>query len=1000
MATKTSEREQLEAGIQAVGRQIFEQTRREKPSILRADWWAGKVLRWSMKDEAFRTQLLRFVDVLPSLATKEAAAGHLREYFGDAPGVLGFGLRAASWGAPFSGIAADAVRHELLSLARRFIAGSEAREVLPVLRQLWDRHTAFTLDLVGEAAVSEEEAQGYQDRYLALLELLSGQTASWSADPLLEEDAVGAIPRTNLSLKVTALYSQLDPVDFEGGTRRLVERLRPLFRRAKELRAFLNLDVEQHRFKDLTFAPFYSLMLEPELRGYPHAGIVVQAYLRQSRDDLLALIEWARKRGTPVTVRLVKGGYWDYESIVAAQEGHPSPVYLDKRETDANFERLTRLLLENYPVVRPAIGSHNIRSIAQAIAVSRSLGLPDGSLEFQVLRGMAEPLQRAMVEMGFRLREYVPFGELIPGMAYLVRRLLENTSNHSFLRQAFVEEAPLEELLAPPAPERTLDIQAQENGRPSRSRTRSKDPGPFANEPHADFAYPESRSNFSRALDKVRSKMGATYPLLTAKGAEDGEEHLVSRNPSDPAEEIGRVARAGREEVEAAIAAARAHYPKWRDTDAGERAQVLFDAAALMREERFELAALEVLEAGKPWGEADADVTEAIDFLEYYGREMLRLAPRRRLGNLPGEMNIYFYEPRGVAAVISPWNFPLAIPAGMTAAALVAGNAVILKPASPTPVLAWRLVDILRRAGAPAGAVQLLVGEGKEVGEALALHPDVQIIAFTGSREVGLRIIELAGRPYPGQRDIKRVVAEMGGKNAVIIDQDADLDAAVPGTVFSAFSYAGQKCSAASRVIVLDQIYDLFLGRLTAAAESLIVGPAENPATVVGPVISEEQRQKVLSYVGRGKMEARLITQVAVDRAGGGYFVGPAIFAEAAPDSAIAQEEIFGPVLTVFRAKDFDQALKIALGTPYALTGGLFSRSPGNIEKAIREFRVGNLYLNRSITGAMVSRQPFGGFGMSGVGSKAGGPDYLPQFMEPRSVSENTIRRGFAPLQS
>jgi RHH-type proline utilization regulon transcriptional repressor/proline dehydrogenase/delta 1-pyrroline-5-carboxylate dehydrogenase len=418
-----------------------------------------------------------------------------------------------------------------------------------------------------------------------------------------------------------------------------------------------------------------------------------------------------------------------------------------------------------------------------------------------------------------------------------------------------------------------------------------------------------------------------------------------------------------------------------------------------MRGELFELAALMTCETGKTRREADGDVGEAIDFLEYYGREMLRLAAPRRMGHVPGEHNVYFYQPRGVALVIAPWNFPLAILTGMTSAALVAGNPVIVKPADPTPVVAAAMVRILEAAGAPPGTVNFVPCDGPEVGDFLVRHPGVDLIAFTGSMKVGLQIVSRAAQ-NPAAEGVKKVIAEMGGKNAMIVDADADLDVAVTEVVASAFNYQGQKCSAASRVIVLEAAYDDFVRRLVEATRSLVVGPPEDPGTRLGPVITAEARARIEGYIEQGRREATpaVAPEAPADGwPGGGYYVAPHVFVDVPPDAVIAQEEIFGPVVAVMKAADLDGALAIANGVRYALTGGLISRSPATIERVRREFRVGNLYINRSITGALVERQAFGGFKMSGVGSKAGGPDYLLQFLEPRVITENTMRRGFAP---
>ena len=405
--------------------------------------------------------------------------------------------------------------------------------------------------------------------------------------------------------------------------------------------------------------------------------------------------------------------------------------------------------------------------------------------------------------------------------------------------------------------------------------------------------------------------------------------------------------------------------------------------------------AWQIFETGKSWAEADADVAEAIDFMEYYGREMLRLGAPFRLGDIPGEDNRYFYQPRGVALVIAPWNFPLAISAGMASAALVAGNTVLYKPSSVSAVNGWQLCSLFREAGVPEGVFNFIPGRGDLVGEWLAGQPEVDLIAFTGSRDVGLGLIEGAARRTPGQRSVKRVIAEMGGKNAIIVDSDADLDQAVAGVLQSAFGYQGQKCSACSRVIVLAGCYDRFVERLAEAVKGIVVGPPEDPACFMGPLIEAKARERVERYIELARREGAILAQGEAPSEG--FYAPPTMVGNLPPASALLREEIFGPLLAVIRAESMDDALTLANDSDYALTGGLFSRSPAHISQVLREFSVGNLYINRGITGAIVGRQPFGGFRLSGVGSKAGGPDYLLQFLEPRVATENTMRRGFVP---
>lgn len=465
-----------------------------------------------------------------------------------------------------------------------------------------------------------------------------------------------------------------------------------------------------------------------------------------------------------------------------------------------------------------------------------------------------------------------------------------------------------------------------------------------------------------------------------------------STDPGSPSRVVAQVPRCTEEDAAAAVGAATDAFPAWRDTPVEKRAEILVKAAAILRERRLELAALQVRECAKPWSEADADVCEAIDFLEYYAREAVRLAQGPELLQVPGERNRMRYEPRGVVAVIAPWNFPLAIPTGMVSAGLATGNAVVLKPAEQSPASGHVLVEALREAGVPDGAIGLVTGFG-DVGAALVRDPRVHTIAFTGSSAVGLDIVRSAAETPEGQGHVKRVVAEMGGKNCVIVDADADLDEAVPAIVKSAFGFAGQKCSAADRVLVHERIADTLIERLGGAVSSLVVGQADSFATDVPPVIEREAQERVLAYAAEARERGRLLAP-GDDPPAEGWFCRPALAIDAPPDARVVRDEIFGPLLSVERVRDVDAACDALEASPFALTAGLFSRNPGTVERVTRRAPVGNLYVNRHITGAMVARQPFGGNRRSGIGAKAGGPDYLLQFVEPRVVTENTMRHG------
>ncbi len=693
--------------------------------------------------------------------------------------------------------------------------------------------------------------------------------------------------------------------------------------------------------------------------------------------------------------------------MIAAQQDWPVPVFTQKWQSDVNYERLSRFLLTNHEWLRPAFGSHNIRSISHAMAVAEELKVPPRRYEFQMLYGMADPIKDVLKSLGQRIRIYTPYGQLLPGMAYLVRRLLENTSNDSFLRQGFAEGLSEEVLLRNPSEtalvirptsfEKTHHTANGVGGMHSHDGRMSTHAKPFVNEPLADFSRAENREKMRAALEAIKPQLGRSYPPVIDNKPVPCSSWLDSVNPSHKTEIVGRCGATTVEQANAAVASALKAFDGWRDTPVMERAAFLRKVADGFRKRRWELSAWIVAEVGKPWREADADVAEAIDFCDYYAAEMLKLdKPQHR--DVPGEGNAYFYEPRGVAVVIAPWNFPLAILAGMATAALVAGNTVILKPAEQSAVVGAKFMEVLVEAGVPPGVVNFVPGVGEEIGPTLTTHPDVALIAFTGSLKVALSINEHAAKVVGGQHLVKKVIAEMGGKNAVIVDSDADLDEAVKGTVDSAFGYAGQKCSAGSRAIVLAGIYDQFLARVVEATKSLTVSPAEDPGCSLGPVIDAESRDRIKKFVETGKKEAKLAVQLDLGSlAEEGYFVGPTVFADVPEAAVIAQEEIFGPVLSVIKAKDLDDAIRIANGVKYALTGGIFSRSPENIAKVKKRFRVGNLYVNRKCTGALVDRQPFGGFKLSGIGSKAGGPDYLLQFLLPRTITENTLRRGFAP---
>ena len=978
-----------ETQTQSIARELIASTRAKENifSRMREQMrWDDKVLDWTMANPGLRVQMFRFIDAIPALQSKAEIANHFQQYMSaeavELPGALKNILNFSDPDSLPAQTAAATITKAVETLAYKYIAGEKIDEVLKTIDRLRKEGMTFTIDLLGEAVITESEAEEYLQGYLNLIEQLAQKAQGWKRQEGIDLADGEELLQVQVSVKLTAFYSQFDPLDPEGSKAQVCDRLRILLRKAAELGAAIHFDMEQYRYKDLTLQILKELLMEEEFRSRTDLGITLQGYLRDSYSDLEDLIEWAKERGNPLTVRLVKGAYWDQETITSLQNHWWQPVYNQKSATDLNFERMTQLLLENHEYLYAAIGSHNVRSQALACAIAETLKIPPRRVEMQVLYGMGDKLAKALVKRGHRVRVYAPYGKLLPGMAYLIRRLLENTANSSFVRQN-QEDKPIEELIAPPA------VESDEEQITPPDTT-------FAYAPDTDYADTEKRLAAERALERVKQELGKTYlPLIDGEYVETAN-YLDSLNPSRDSELVGKVGQISIEQAQRAMNAAKEAFATWKNTAAGERASILRKAGDLMEQRRHELNAWICLEVGKIIPQADGEVSEAIDFCRYYATEMERLAEGKNY-DIAGENNRYFYQPKGIAVVISPWNFPFAIATGMTVAALVTGNCTLLKPAATSSVIAAKLTEILIEAGIPKGVFQYVPGKGSEVGTYLVEHKDTHVIAFTGSREVGCKIYAEAAKLQPGQKHLKRVIAEMGGKNAIIVDESADLDRAVAGVVQSAFGYSGQKCSACSRVIVAAPIHDAFLARLVEATKSLNVGATDNPGVQVGPVIDPNARDRILEYIAKGKQESELALETAVPE--GGYYVSPTIFSGVTAENTIAQEEIFGPVLAVMKANSFDEALTLANGTDYALTGGLYSRTPSHIERASREFEVGNLYINRNITGAIVARQPFGGFKLSGVGSKAGGPDYLLQFLDPRVVTENIQRQGFAPIE-
>lgn len=942
---------------------------------------AGRVMAAALSDPTFRANLFQLVDVFPVLEGPQDVAAHVRDYLGErAPAWMRAGQRIAERVPSGRWLLERLTRENILEMARQFIVAEGPHEVVEGVGALAARGYTATVDLLGEKVVTADESA----RYLATITEIHDRLVR--AAPVIASRGEVVAPIVSVSIKPSALSPRWAPLAHDVVVEEVVSRLGPLAKAAQAEGTVLFLDMEHYDTYETTLAVFRRLRDDPCL-GDLRLGIVLQAYLRRHEGELAALLaELAPSAEPRIWIRLVKGAYWDTEVSQAITESVEPPVYLDKADTDRAYERSVATLLDATDRVHPAFASHNLRSLAVVLAEAELRGLDSRSFEVQMLYGMAEPLATAVRRHGAAVRIYAPVGSLLPGMSYLVRRLLENTSNSSFVRHRFGEHEDIDALLAPP------------RSRPATVVPASIPPG-YRHTPQTQFRHGSVRTAQRRAIDAFAERLaGGPLEVPAHLGARRVRTagQLPSSNPAHRDQVVALAADPDAGLVEEAVDVAEGAAPALGALGLEARAAILDRAADWLSTRRAEIVAVEVLEAAKPWLEADNDVGEAIDFLRYYAIMARRLAAANRLDSPPGERNRLHYRARGVTAVIPPWNFPLAIPMGMTAAALVTGNPTILKPAEQTPLTATWIWEAFAAAGLPDGALVLLPGRGETVGAALVAHPRVATIAFTGSKAVGLEIVRRAAQLSPGQRELKRVIAEMGGKNAIIVDADADLDQAVPGVLYSAFGFAGQKCSAASRVIVHRRIHEAFLDRLVRAAGELTVGDPRLPDVTVPPVIDDEASSRILGAIEAGKGTASLAWQ-APSVPDEGSYVPPTIFVDPDRSSALWREEIFGPVLAVAEAADLDEAIALANDSDYALTQGIYSRSPSAVRRATTAARAGNVYVNRPITGAIPGRHPFGGFGHSGVGFKAGGPSYLLQFLDQQVVSENLVRQGFSP---
>lgn len=952
----------LENLIEDQGLKLFANIRSRKDGLLDKDYWQGKLIDWATKDLSFKIDLFRLVDVLPSLYDNNLLNKHIKEYLlkdeRDLPLFLTTALKASGFSFA-KNISSAIFKKNVLAMAERFILGESLKEAEAKILKIYSEGFSSTIDLLGEACLSEKEAENYFFLYKDLIEKLP--------------KIINGMP--NISIKLTSLSSKLKPESLDYSVDLLQEKIFYLIDLAKKNNCFINFDTENFTYKNITYDLFIKTILHDSYKDWPHLGIVLQSYLKDSAKDFLRLLEAAKKRKTPFTVRLVKGAYYDYEVVRSDRFGYPCPVFAQKSQTDLCYEDLSRKLIDNAQHLKPAFASHNLRSLAHALVYAEEKNLKKQEIEIQMLYGMAEKERYALKEEGVSVRLYAPIGNLMVGMSYLVRRLLENTSQLSFVRLA---QSPLEN----PAKLLQKPLLAQE--------TKEELDNSFNNAPNIEFSYRENQEKIAAVIKQIKQNFPIIVNPVINGEEKKGGNYYINYCPSYQELIISKINFAKQNDADLAMESAYNSFSLMQNLSINKRCENLYNLANILEKEKLYFISLLVWELGKNFLEAESEVLEAIDFCNFYADMAKKHLFPKKILSKKGEENTLYLHPKGPAAIIAPWNFPLAILCGMSVGAYVAGNPVILKPAKQANGVGFSLFKAMLNAGFLKEAVHFLPGFGEDIGKYLVNHPKIKIICFTGSKDVGLAIMQKA---YD-----KKVMAEMGGKNAIIVDEDADQDEAIRGILQSTYGFQGQKCSASSRLILINNPHqEKFLARLMEAAKSIKIGASDRLENFMGPVIDKEAFLRLKEQISLLEQDNGVEILYKSKELSGGLFI-PIIMAKINDQNHyLFQKELFGPILCIYIAQDLDDAIKAANNSQYALTFGFYSRSPQNIQKVTHNIEAGNIYINQKITGAIVARQPFGGFKMSGTSVKAGGEDYLYHFVHQVAVSENTSRQGVTP---
>ena len=1003
--------EPVEARLPEILRAILMQLDHRRPSPLERQARDEQLLRWALSDDAVCVQMLRFVAVLPTLSHHRDVARHLDELYEEVrrhhPNATPLGPAVEKNGGLLGRAVAYSARRNVTRMAERFLGGESDDEVATTLEQLRRQGLAATLvpPAVFGSVTTARDADAVVDASLGLMASLGDAADRWADDGLLDRTSTRPLPRLHLTLRVSSLAPSRRTAPLSVDVDAAAGRLRTLLAAAGEADASLQLAPE--RARDRQFALD---VLEAACRGldadapHPQIGVSLLASHVDAAEHLARLTELSERLPAVVGVRLHEGPFNRSEAVDAGQQSRPCPVSLCQAETDLRYEQLATMLLGQSRLT-PTFATHHLRQLGVVLAIAEANGVDTLDYEFELQRGVADELAGVLATQGHRVRIAVPIGPAVPGMAALAERMLCNPPSRLPVLEAWSHQSTG---LAAAPDEDALEVTLEETLKeltmspatllealpPVRTRPMQAQPDAFENEPLVDWSQPTSVEAMQEATDYVESELGGDYPLVIDGKAMDGRSTLVSRNPSSRKQVIGKAAAASPDQASEAVESAARAFETWSRRTADERAEYLEVIAAEIRNRRFELAAWLAFEAGKPWATADAEVAEAIDLCRLYAREARRMDAVDAV-DLAGEENETEFHPRGVCVALSPWQQPLAVLTGMTAAALATGNTVVMKPSEQTPIVAAKLLQIMRDAGLPSGVANYVPG-GDEVGANLVGHRLTALVAVQGSADTVQAVYAHAAASPTEGGTLRKVVAEVDGRSVLFIDDDADLDAAIVATLESALDFAGQSPSACRRVVVLGANRDAVVERLAEAAESMTPAAATDQSTQLGPVLTEAIYDRFAKAVKEADEEIAFAMRPKSTKKDG-YFLPPHIAVDVPADHFLARDPMPGPLIVVQAARTFDDAIAAMNAYGPSSVAGAFSRSPERLARIRREVRAGTIVLNQPTSGLLVARQPFGGFALGGLGTRAGGSDYLRQFVVPVVVSENVARRGYLP---